>query len=258
MSRSTHLFTGIFGAFAVSCVTLVCIPQLQIGGLAPYFDEENNEYYPLVNYRQGSRIYIREGCYYCHSQQVRDSQNGTDLDRGWGSRRTVARDYLYGSPAVLGSIRLGPDLANIGAKDWRNESAGETVKKPARRDARWHLTHLYNPKAIDRESNMPPYRYLFTKRKISGQRSADAIDVETEPGYEIVPKSEAKQLVAYLLSLDRTFTLPETKPETGPASPAPATPATPAAPAAPGASAPPPAAAPAAPPNAAPNAPAPK
>jgi cytochrome c oxidase cbb3-type subunit 2 len=236
MSRSSHLFTGIFGAFAVSCVTLVCIPQLQIGGLAPYFDEENNEYYPLVNLRQGSTIYIREGCYYCHSQQVRDSQNGTDLDRGWGSRRTVARDYLYGSPAILGSIRLGPDLANIGAKDWRNESADETVKKPARRDARWHLTHLYHPTAVVAQSNMPPYRYLFTKRKISGQRSADAIDVDTDPGYEIVPNSEAKQLVAYLLSLDRTFPLPETKPETAPAaaSPAPAAAAAPAAPAAPG------------------------
>ena len=153
MSRSSHLFTGIFGAFAVSCLTLVCVPQLQIGALAPHFDEENNEYYPLVNARQGSSIYIREGCYYCHSQQVRDPQNGTDLDRGWGSRRTVARDYMYGSPPVLGSMRLGPDLANIGSKEWRNEPADETVKKPAKRDARWHLTHLYNPTAVVRESN---------------------------------------------------------------------------------------------------------
>lgn len=257
MSRSSHLFTGIFGSFAVSCIALVCIPQLQIGGLAPYFDEENNEYYPLVNTRQGSRIYIREGCYYCHSQQVRDPQNGTDLERGWGTRRTVARDYLYGSPPVLGSMRLGPDLANIGAKNWRNESADETVKKPAKRDARWHLTHLYHPTAVVRESNMPPYRYLFTKKKVSGQRAADAIDVDAGAGYEIVPKPEAKQLVAYLLSLDRTFPLPEAKPVTGPAAasaaPAPAAqaPTTPAAPAAatPAApAAPAPAAAPTAPP----------
>ena len=251
MSRSSHLFTGIFGAFAVSCVTLVCIPQLQIGGLAPHFDEENNEYYPLVNLRQGSRIYIREGCYYCHSQQVRDPQNGTDLERGWGPRRTVARDYLYGSPAVLGSMRLGPDLANVGAKEWRNEDAGETVKKPAKRDARWHLTHLYEPTAVVRESNMPPYRYLFTKRKISGQRSADAIDVETEAGYEIVPKPEARQLVAYLLSLDRTFPLPEAKPETAPAAALPGAPAP--APAAPPVA--PPATAPGTPPASAPAAP---
>ena len=234
MSRSSYLFAGIFGSFAVSCLALVVIPQFQIGGLTANVDEENNDVYPVVNGRQGRATYIREGCYYCHSQQVRDDQNGTDLERGWGARRTVARDYIYENAPVLGSLRIGPDLANVGSKEWRNEPVGET-RKPARRDAKWHLTHLYNPAAIVTESNMPPYRYLFEKRKVGGQRSGDAIDVACDDGYEIVPTAEAKELVAYLLSLDRSHPLPEAK-ATGAVSTTPATPAAaPAAPAAPAA-----------------------
>ena len=234
MSRSSYLFAGIFGSFAVSCLALVVIPQLQIGGLTAQVDEENNDVYPVKNARQGRDIYIREGCYYCHSQQVRDEQNGTDIERGWGTRRTVARDYIYDDTPVLGSLRIGPDLTNVGAKGWRNEPAGETIKKPAKRDAKWQLMHLYNPTTIIGESNMPPYRYLFEKKKTGGQRSGDAIDVPCDEGYEIVPTAEAKELVAYLLSLDRTHTLPEAKSTAAPAAPA-AAPAAPAAPVAPAA-----------------------
>jgi cytochrome c oxidase cbb3-type subunit 2 len=69
-----------------------------------------------VNTRPGREVYIREGCYYCHTQQVRDPQNSSDLERGWGMRRSVARDYIYENPPLLGSVRIGPDLANIGSK----------------------------------------------------------------------------------------------------------------------------------------------
>lgn len=220
MSRSSYLLSGIFGSFAVSCVAMVFIPQLQIGALTAHIDEENNDAYPVINARQGRAIYIREGCYYCHSQQVRDPQNSTDIERGWGPRRSVARDFIFENPPVLGSMRIGPDLANVGSKEWRNEAAGETVKKPAKRDARWHLLHLYNPTAVVGESNMPPYRYLFTKRKVGAQRSAEALEVNTTEGYEIVPTAEAKQLVAYVLSLDRTRALPEAAPSgSSPAAP---------------------------------------
>jgi cytochrome c oxidase cbb3-type subunit 2 len=229
MSRSSYLFAGIFGSFAVSCLALVVLPQLQIGGLTAQVDEENNDVYPVLNGRQGRDVYIREGCYYCHSQQVRDLQNGTDIERGWGSRRTVARDYIYENPPLLGSLRIGPDLSNVGSKDWRDEPASETVKKPVKRDAKWQLTHLYDPTVIIHESNMPPYRYLFAKRKIGNQKSADAIDVPCEDGYEIVPTDDARELVAYLQSLDRTHSLPEAKgtataPAAAPAKPAAAAP----------------------------------
>ena len=58
---------------------------------------------------------------------------------------------------------------------------------------------------------MPPYRYLFKKQKIGGQRSADALNVPVEDGFEIVPTADAKNLVGYLLSLDKSHPLKEVK-----------------------------------------------
>jgi cbb3-type cytochrome oxidase cytochrome c subunit len=115
---------------------------------------------------------------------------GPDLSRGWGKRRTVAEDYLFDNPVLLGSQRIGPDLANIG------------VRQP---DPNWHLRHLYAPTTEVKGSSMPPYRYLFVKRKIERQRSAEALTLPPElapkPDCEIVPTPEASALVAYLLSL---------------------------------------------------------
>ncbi len=216
MSRSSYLFAGIFGSFAISCFALVLVPQVQLGGLQPQVDEDAGDVYPVYNPRKGREVYASEGCFYCHSQQIRDPQNGLDIERGWGARRTVARDYIYKNPTFLGNMRLGPDLTDVGTKEWRNEDINDP-RKPARRDAAWHYLHLYQPTVIVHESNMPPYRYLFETRKISGQRSVDALNVATKDGYEIVPKAEARQLVAYLLSLDSTHPLKEVKGALAPA-----------------------------------------
>jgi cytochrome c oxidase cbb3-type subunit 2 len=218
MNRSNFLLGGIIGSFALSAFLLVLVPQMQLGGLQPQFTNDDGkitDIYPIENrgiVAAGRAVYVSEGCIYCHSQQVRDVQNGTDIERGWGTRRTVARDYLFDSPSLLGSSRIGPDLANVGSAKWRNEPADENAEyKPAKRDAAWELLHLYNPRAIVNNSNMPSYRYLFEERKISGQRSGDALDVPTKEGYEIVPKTDAKVLVGYLLSLDRSHPLNEVK-----------------------------------------------
>jgi len=218
MHRSNYLLAGIIGSFALSTFALVLLPQMQLGGMQPQFVEDEGkvtDIYPIENrgiVQAGRSVYISEGCVYCHSQQVRDEQNGLDIERGWGVRRTVARDYLFDAPPQLGSSRLGPDLANVGAAKWRNEPENEDPQhKPAKRDATWQLLHLYNPRAIVKESNMPTYRSLFKKQKISGQRSVDALDVKTEDGYEIVPKPEAVALVGYLLSLDKSHALKEVK-----------------------------------------------
>lgn len=216
MNRSSYLLAGIIGSFALSVYALVIVPQQQLGSLQPQFQDDEGkivDIYPIENagiVKAGRAVYASEGCIYCHSQQVRDEQNGLDIERGWGVRRTVARDYLFDSPPFLGSTRLGPDLANVGSAKWRNEPEGEDKNfKPARRDANWHLLHLYNPRVLVKDSNMPPYRYLFKKQKIGGQRSADALNVPVEAGYEIVPKPEAKNLVGYLLSLDKSHPLKE-------------------------------------------------
>jgi cbb3-type cytochrome oxidase cytochrome c subunit len=115
---------------------------------------------------------------------------GPDMARGWGTRRTVAADYLYDYPVMLGALRVGPDLANIG------------TRSP---DAGTQLNHLYAPQSVTSGSAMPSYRFLFETRKISGAPSPDALQLPKEfapaAGFEIVPKPEARQLVAYLLSL---------------------------------------------------------
>ncbi len=222
MNRSLTLIAWIIASFALSTYALVIVPQRQIGGLQPQFTEDEGkitDIYPIENrgiVEKGRAVYQSEGCVYCHSQQVRDVQYGTDLERGWGERRTVARDYIFEQPPFLGSTRIGPDLANVGSAKWRNEPLGEDPAfKPAKRDAKWQLLHLYAPQTVVKESNMPPYRYLFEKRKISGQKSADALALTggdaPETGFEIIPKTEAKALVGYLLSLDRSHPVAEVK-----------------------------------------------
>ena len=154
MNRSKFLLGGIIGSFALSTFLLVFVPQMQLGGMQPqYKDDEGKitDIYPIENrgiVSSGRAVYVSEGCAcYCHSQQVRDEQNGADIDRGWGVRRTVARDYLFDSPPLLGSSRIGPDLANVGSAKWRNEAVDEDPQyKPAKRDAAWQLLHLYDPR----------------------------------------------------------------------------------------------------------------
>jgi cytochrome c oxidase cbb3-type subunit 2 len=74
-----------------------------------------------------------------------------------------------------------------------------------RYNAGWELVHLYNPVSEVKSSIMPPFRFLFKKEKIDGAPSPDALPLQGElappAGYEIVPSEDAKNLVAYLLSL---------------------------------------------------------
>jgi len=134
---------------------------------------------------------------------------GPDIARGWGKRRTVAEDFLYDYPVMPGSQRIGPDLASVGL----------------RRDANWQLLHLYAPAREVKGSVMPPYRFLFEKRRIERAPSPDALmmpaELAPEPGYEIVPTREARALVAYLSSLRSDaplFIAPFTAPEPSPTS----------------------------------------
>jgi len=134
---------------------------------------------------------------------------GPDITRGWGRRHNVAEDYVYDWPVMLGSQRVGPDLANVGAR------------LP---DANWQLLHLYSPQGVVKDSTMPSFRFLFETRKIGRVPATDALqltgDLAPPAGYEVVPKPEAQELVAYLLSLNSDAPLYE-EPFTAPA-PAPA------------------------------------
>ncbi|MGD1088244.1 MAG: cbb3-type cytochrome c oxidase subunit II [Verrucomicrobiota bacterium] len=137
---------------------------------------------------------------------------GADIARGWGLRRSIAGDFLYDYPVQLGSVRVGPDLADVGAR------------LP---DANWQLLHLYAPQSVVKNSMMPPFRFLFETRKIGDAPSPDALNLPEElappAGFEVVPTDEAKELVAYLLSLHADVPLYEA-PFTPPSPPATAKP----------------------------------
>ena len=199
MNYGAIIFVGVFLTFSSAWLGLVFLPYQQLGSIQPQVDEISGETFPRPYSgleRVGREVYIDEGCFYCHSQQVRGGYWNADLQRGWGTRRSVPLDYVHDDPALLGTMRTGPDLMNIGAR------------QPS--DA-WHYKHLYNPQITSKGSIMPPYRYLFQQRQIGSAKAPDALELEgdfaPEPGYEIVPTDRARALVAYLKSLDRTFDL---------------------------------------------------
>lgn len=202
MNPGPLLFLGTFFALATSWLTFILAPQLQIGGQEPVELASTGQPYPSRpsgTARQGEQVYRANGCYYCHSQQVRPKGFGNDIARGWGGRpslvQSVAADYLYDQPVMVGSQRIGPDLTNVG------------LRQP---DAAWQFKHLYNPRSVSPGSTMPPHRFLFEKRplKFGEQPSKEAVEVGK--GYEIVPGQDARALVAYLMSLHSDAILFET------------------------------------------------
>jgi cytochrome c oxidase cbb3-type subunit II len=221
MNRGMVIFIGVLLTFTSSWLGLVLLPllpiptdswlaRLHVQHQEPFVEDQGGTQVsyprPLAgDALRGKEIYQSLGCMYCHSQQIRAETfgNNADIQRGWATRRTVPRDYIYDRPVMLGTMRTGPDLANIGVRGYY---------------ADWHHKHLYNPRMMVPGSIMPPFKYLYERRKIAGERSADALiftgdwAAEVEQGYEIVPTTDAKSLVAYLLSLDRTTVpLPEAK-----------------------------------------------
>jgi cytochrome c oxidase cbb3-type subunit 2 len=197
VNTAVRIFLAVFFTFASAWLGLVLFPHLQLRDIRAQVDEVTGEQHPAPYSGEallGRASYMSLGCTYCHSQQVRGGFWNADLERGWGMRRSHPRDYIYDEPQLLGTMRTGPDLANIGAR------------QPSRE---WHLLHLYDPQVTSPGSIMPPHRFLFDKREIVGQPSSDALALEggfaPEDGYEIVPTREAHNLVTYLLSLNQMY-----------------------------------------------------
>lgn len=182
-------------AIAVSWFGVVVWPHLQLGGLEPVTIEETGVTYPPVRSGEalmGAEVYRSLGCQYCHTRQVRPCTIGADIARGWGRRRTVARDYIRDQPVMLGSIRFGPDLANFGCR-----ATNATAL----------LLKLYKPSAIVPLSPMPSCEHLFDVRPMpagdpeSDNSPAPRVALSLDPGLEVIPRAEARALVAYLSSL---------------------------------------------------------
>ncbi|MGD1085190.1 MAG: cbb3-type cytochrome c oxidase subunit II [Verrucomicrobiota bacterium] len=195
MNSGPLLFLGLFVSMAVSWAAFILAPQLQLGNLEPAktvsvtsvpVDYPNN--LPGMA-RQGAEVYRASGCAYCHTEQVRPANLGSDLARGWGIRRSVAHDYIFDQTLLLGDQRIGPDLANAGS----------------RMDANAVLARLWDPRNPQPGSIMPPYRYLFDVRKIGRAPSTNALVVPPQfaapAGYEIIPRPPALALAAYVANL---------------------------------------------------------
>jgi cytochrome c oxidase cbb3-type subunit 2 len=192
------LVIGAMVILAMATSLMVVVPWLLLErahpvgtDLKPYTEQQ----------LRGRRQYIANGCMYCHSQQPRDPAQAPDMARGWG-RPSVAMDYYYDNPHLLGTMRTGPDLLNIAAR------------QPSRD---WHLGHLYQPRAYLPGSIMPAYPFLFEERPLGAIAKSDVI-VKLPPDFAppnvaVVARGEALDLVAYLLSLDRTYpVVPRPKP----------------------------------------------
>jgi cytochrome c oxidase cbb3-type subunit 2 len=212
MKNLPLLFCGILIALAFSFTGLVLSSYIQLGSLAQTtqtLDEIGNPVagdplYPAKmsgSAQQGKAVYTDLGCVYCHTQQVRRAGYGSDIEREWGKRHTVARDYVTQGNVLLGRQRVGPDLMTIGDRQ---------------SDANWHHLHLYNPKITSGGvSTMPQYAFLYETRAIEGTASVHALQFEADSnyapaaGYEVVPTDRAEALVEYLLSLQLNYSLPE-------------------------------------------------
>lgn len=202
MNRGPVIFLGILTTMVFAWYGMVVVPQRQIGGQQQATLAISNLRYPVQRLglaQRGADVYRANGCFYCHTQQVRPKGFGADIERGWGLRMSAAQDFLFEKPAMLGQMRMGPDLANAGIR---------------LTDESWHYRHLYNPKSTVSGSTMPQYPFLFEKRIIGGSPSSDALELTGEfappKGYEIVPKPETRALVAYLMSLQSQSALFET------------------------------------------------
>lgn len=210
MNSGAFLFCGLFAAFALSWWGVIAAPRFQLADATTVVPKATGTAYPPNRpglAQQGAELFRSEGCYTCHSQMVRPEGLGPDLARGWGARRSVGQDYLRDNPAMLGNVRIGPDLRNFGSRT----GAGDTNLAPAL--VRFRLLHLYHPHTVMPKSVMPAYPYLFETRPVRGAGSPDALLLPARfappAGFEVVPRPEAHALVAYLMSLQHDVSLPQ-------------------------------------------------
>ena len=113
--------------------------------------------------------------------------------------------------AAKASAAASPATPPSPSAPWPEQTAG----LPPMYSAAWHHVHLYSPRSINLDSNMPSYRFLYQARRISDARSADALQLtgsDAPPeGWEIVPTYDAKCLVAYMMALNQSHPLKEVK-----------------------------------------------
>ena len=148
---------------------------------------------------EGRDVYVREGCYVCHSQMIRPFRAETERYGHY----SVAGEFVYDHPFQWGSKRTGPDLARVGG----------------RYSDDWHYVHLMNPRDVVPESNMPAFPWL-AENKLDGKYTAKKLQTMNtlvsatcngcttysdeqiaNAANEVKGKSEMDALIAYLQAL---------------------------------------------------------
>jgi len=181
----------------IGLLIILVILVVSVGGLVEilplFFQKSTTEpvaglkpYDPLS--LSGRDIYLREGCYNCHSQMIRPFRAETERYGHY----SVAGEFVYDHPFQWGSKRTGPDLARVGG----------------RYSDAWHRTHLLNPRDVVPESNMPAYYWLARplaaadiEPKMTALRRVGVpySDAEIKGAKEqLAGKSELDALIAYL------------------------------------------------------------
>lgn len=194
MESGVKLVGGAVLTLAIATAAMIVAPFMQLkdvpppDGLKPYTAQE----------LRGREVYISNGCMACHTQQPSTTGAGrADASRGWG-RPSVAADYFYDRPTLLGTMRTGPDLFNIGDRIPSDD---------------WHYGHLYQPRAYVPASTMPAYPFLFESivdiEVLPGEYTVPLPKAHVPPGQKIVPTREATDLVAYLKAMRRDYTAAE-------------------------------------------------
>jgi len=182
-------------------LVVLIVLVVSVGGLVEivplYFQKSTTEpvaglkpYTPLQ--LSGRDIYIREGCYNCHSQMIRPFRAETERYGHY----SVAGEFVYDHPFQWGSKRTGPDLHRVGAR-YSDE---------------WHRVHLNNPREVVPESNMPAYSWLDKtaldtediEAKMRALRRVGVPYTDQEIAAsraELANKTEMDAMVAYLQGL---------------------------------------------------------
>jgi len=175
---------------AISIGGLVEIIPLMLSSDATEPDEGIAPYSALR--LAGRDVYVREGCYNCHSQMIRPFRSETERYGPY----TTAGETVYDRPFQFGSKRTGPDLARVGGR-YSDE---------------WQRLHLTSPRALVPESNMPNYPWL-TEQMVDGElitAKLKALKILGDPytdaqiaaaASEVEGKTEMDALIAYLQEL---------------------------------------------------------
>ena len=195
---------GIFSTLAVAWLAFVVGARKQFGDLSPtstVLNEDGSipkgsDLYPVAfsgTAQQGAEEYLSLGCATCHTQQVRLVEAGFDVERGWGKRPSVARDYILQNEVNIGNTRVGPDLANLGLREYSDE---------------WLHQHLFEPQSLIKKSICPPNPFLFD---IQDSNVTGSIPISSEDNRTrfVKPRIKANRIVAYLQELRQDYELPE-------------------------------------------------